>query len=275
MSVARVYDSRVREPPVAGEVRALWTYRSLLAQLVRRDVFLRYRRSALGIAWTILNPLLYMAVFWIVFSSVFHTASVGVPYVVYLIAGVLAATLFSQVVTGVASSMVASAAVLTKIYVPPAVFATAAALSAVINAALSLIPMLVIMACVGVLPSTTAVFAFIPLGFLTLFSLGIGLALAPMAARFQDALELTGVFVLLATYLAPVFWPFTVAPEQFHEVLQLHPLYHVLLTFRALLYEGSFGPWQSYAAMLIAAAVTLALGSWLFARTWRRSIASL
>jgi ABC-2 type transport system permease protein len=275
MSVANVYDSRVRERPVLGEARALWSYRSLLGLLIQRDVFLRYRRSALGIAWTILNPLLYMGVLWIVFSSLFRTASVGVPYVVYLIAGVLVATLFSQVVMGVASSMVASTPVLTKIYVPPAVFATAAAISAVINALLSLVPVLVIMVCVGVIPSITTVFVFIPLGFLALFSMGIGLALAPMAARFHDALELTGVFILLATYLAPVFWPFVIAPERFREVLMLHPLYHVLVTFRALLYEDSFGPWKSYAAMLVAASLTLAVGSWLFARTWRTSIASL
>jgi ABC-type polysaccharide/polyol phosphate export permease len=275
MSTADVYDSRIRERPVVGEARSLWSYRSLLGLLVRHDVFLRYKRSALGIGWTFLNPLLYMGVLWVVFSSLFRTASVGVPYVVYLIAGVLVATLFSQVVVGVASSMVASTPVLTKIYVPPAVFATAAAIAAVINAVLSLVPMLVIMVCVGVLPSATAVFVFIPLGLLTLFAMGIGLALAPMAARFQDALELTGVFVVLATYLAPVFWPFVVAPERFRGALELHPLYHVLLTFRALLYEGSFGPWTSYAAMLVAASLTLALGSWLFSRTWRRSIASL
>jgi ABC-2 type transport system permease protein len=275
MSLGNVYDSRVRERLVLGEARALWSYRSLLGLLVRRDVFLRYRRSALGIAWTILNPLLYMGVLWVVFSNLFRMASVGVPYVVYLIAGVLVATLFSQVVMGVASSMVASAPVLTKIYVPPAVFATAAAISAVINAVLSLVPMLVIMLCVGVVPSITAVFVFIPLGFLAVFSMGIGLALAPMAARFHDALELTGVFVLLATYLAPVFWPFVIAPERFRGALMLHPLYHVLVSFRALLYADSFGPWKSYAAMLVAASLTLAAGSWLFSRSWRTSIASL
>jgi ABC-2 type transport system permease protein len=275
MSVANVYDSRVRERLVIGEVRALWSYRSLLGLLVRRDVFFRYKRSALGVAWTILNPLLYMGVLWVVFSSLFRTASVGVPYVVYLIAGVLVATLFSQVVMGVASSMVASTPVLTKIYVPPAVFAAAAAISAVINAVLSLVPMLVIMLCVGVVPSVTAVFVFIPLGFLAIFAMGIGLALAPMAARFQDALELTGVFILLATYLAPVFWPFVVAPERFRGALTFHPLYHVLASFRALLYEDSFGSWKSYAAMFAAASLTLVVGSLLFSRTWRRSIASL
>ena len=275
MSLANVYDSRVRERPIVGEARGLWSYRGLLALLVRRDVFLRYKRSALGIGWTILNPLLYMGVLWVVFSSLFRTASIGVPYVVYLIAGVLVATLFAQVVVGVASSMVASTPVLTKIYVPPAVFATAAAIAAVINALLSLVPMLVIRLCVGVVPSLTAVFVFLPLGLLALFAMGIGLALAPMAARFQDVLDLTGVFVLLATYLAPVFWPFFVAPERFRGVLELHPLYHVLVTFRALLYEGSFGPWESYAAMLVAASLSLAIGSWLFSRTWRRSIASL
>jgi ABC-2 type transport system permease protein len=272
---ALVYDSRVRETPVVSDLRAVWRYRGLLTLLVRRDVVLRYKRSALGIWWTILNPLLSMAVLWVVFSSVFGHADDEVPYVVYLISGLVVSTLFGQVLLGVASSMLASAPVLTKLHVPPAVFAIAAALAAAVNCLLSLIPMLGIMLVVGVLPSPSALLLFIPVGLLGLTAMGIGLALAPLAARFQDTLDLCGVLITLATYLAPVFWPFDVAPERFRGLLQLNPLYHVLVSFRALLYQDGLGPWTAYVWMVSAALVAVVGGTWIFARTWRRSIASL
>jgi ABC-2 type transport system permease protein len=270
-----VYDSARRETPVLGDLRALWRYRGLMALLVRRDVVLRYKRSAIGVWWTLLNPLLNMAVLWVVFSNVFGHAGSDVPYVVYLIAGLVVSTLFSQVVIGVASSMLTSAPVLTKIYVPPVVFAVAAALAAGINCLLSLIPMLAITLIVGVVPSPTALFLFVPMLLLGAMATGIGLALAPLAARFQDTLELTGVLITLTTYLAPVFWPFDVAPERFRDLLQLNPLFHVLGSFRALLYQGGAGPWSAYVVMGVTATVCMAGGTWIFSRTWRRSIASL
>jgi ABC-type polysaccharide/polyol phosphate export permease len=116
---AVVYDSAARSPLLVTELWNFWTYRRLIRLLVMRDVLARYKRSLLGVWWTLLNPLLTMTVMWLVFSHIFRfrVGISGVPYAVYLLAGVLLVLFFQQGVEMVASSIVANASVLTKVYV--------------------------------------------------------------------------------------------------------------------------------------------------------------
>lgn len=269
------YDSARRRAPLVQEVTNLWNYRGLLRLLVVRDITLRYKRSLLGVSWTLLNPLLTTGVLWLVFSQVFRFNTPGVPFIVYLLSGVLVVNYFSQGVTAVSSSLVASAGILTKVYVPPEVFAASAAAAAAVNFALSLVPLVVIQLLTGTGLPVTALLAVIPaLCVLALIS-GLGLLVATAAIRFTDALDLVGIFVLLLGYLTPTFYPLSIVPPDFRVVIYCNPLYSFVVVFRELLYAGTFAPLWNWAVMVGTSAVLLALGAYVFSRRWPSLAAAL
>lgn len=266
-----VYDSARRSPLLVSELANLWNYRVLIQLLVTRDVLVRYKRSLLGVWWTLLNPLLTMTVMLLVFSHVFRLGAGvrGVPYVVYLLAGVIVLIFFQQGVESVASSIVLNASVLSKVYVPAEVFSVSAGLAAAINLALSAIPLLIFQVVLGVgIPWTVLL---VPLAVLALLCLvvGLGLFVAAIAVRFHDMLDFNRVILLLIGYLAPIFYPISIVPHSIRHVIELNPLYFDLVLFRNLIYGASLSSWQTWVAGFGSGIAMLAIGLWTFARSWR------
>ncbi len=271
-----VYDSDRRRRPVLEEfanVRSNW---GLLRLLVVRDLTVRYKRSALGIWWTILNPLLTTAVMFAVFSQIFRFEMPNdEPFVIYLLCGVILIGFFSQGVIAAGSSIVNSAGILTKVYVPPEVFALAAAAAAAVNLLINLVPLLVVQLAIGWgIPWTVLL---VPLPVLALLALvtGIGLLVAAAAVYFYDVLDLTGVVLGLVSYLTPTFYPITIVPERFRPFVEANPLYSYLLAFRNLVYLGQIPPWYVWAMITATSLLTLSLGVYAFSRSWRRLVVLL
>ncbi len=264
-----VYDSDHRLPPLLDEVSQLVRYRDLLRLLVVRDLTLRYKRSLLGVWWTLLNPLLTTTVMWIVFSNIFRFPTGDVPFIVYLLSGVLLLNFFAQGINGVGVSLVSSASILTKVYVPPVVFAVSAALAAAVNFLVSLLPLLVVQLATGTGIPWTAL--LVPLPGLALLALvtGLGLLVAAAAIRFADTLDLVSILVVLVGYLTPTFYPVDIVPDRFRFVIDINPLYSYLLVFRSLVYEGGPGPWWAWTVMAVTSIASLVVGTWLFSRRWR------
>jgi len=160
---ATYYDSDKARKPLASEVSNLWAHRGLIRLIVTRDLTVRYKRSTLGIWWTLLNPLLTTGVMWIVFGNFFRFDIGGeTPYIVYLLSGILLITYFSQAVIASGSAIVNSAGILTKVYVPPEVFSVSAAIAAAVNFLISLVILLVVQLVLGVGIPWTVVFVPIP-----------------------------------------------------------------------------------------------------------------
>jgi ABC-2 type transport system permease protein len=268
-----IYDSADRPPLILGEARELWSRRGLLRLLVARNLAARYKGSLLGVWWTLLNPLLEMGVLWLVFSHLFRFSTPGTPYAVYLLAGIVLVTLFRETVLGVTTSMINNAPVLSKIYVPPEIFSVSTALALLVSFCTSLMLLLVIMLATSVSIPATLPVVIVPALLMLAFGTGVGLALAPLAVRFPDILELLRVLLTLVTYLAPVFYPFSIVPKSYRVIERLNPLYHFVTTFRDCLYGDSLGSWTHYAAMLVSALVALGVGSWVFARFGRKTLA--
>ena len=273
----RIYDSARRPPAVVGELRNLWEYRELFRLLVVRDVLLKYKRSVLGIWWTLLNPLLTMTVLWLVFSRIFRytIGTTGVPYVVYLLSGVVLIVFFTQAVVAVASSILNNANVLAHVHVPAEVFSLAAATAAAVNFVLSLIPLFIFEIALGVgIPWTVLL---LPIAVLALLGLaaGIGLMVASLAVRFQDTLSLTEILLQLFTYGTPIFYPVSIAPGSFRLVIDLNPLTHYVALFRRLVYGGSVGPLWELGVVMGTSITALVLGAWVFARGWRAAAVML
>jgi ABC-type polysaccharide/polyol phosphate export permease len=270
-----IYDSDQVRTPLLTEFRNLWEFRGLLRLLVTRDLTVRYKRSALGVWWTLLNPLLTMSILWIIFSQFFRFQIPDVPFAVYLLSGVLLVTFFGQGVNATGAAMVNNAAVLSKVYVPAEVFAFSSAIAAASNFMISLIPLFAIQVVTGVGVPWTALLIPLPVLCLLAFTVGVGLLVAAAAVYFYDVLDLTGVFIQLASYLVPTFYPITIVPEGFRWVIQINPLYSYLKVFRGFAYEASFAPGWNFAVMVVSAVVVLLVGVWVFSRSWKNLVVLL
>jgi ABC-type polysaccharide/polyol phosphate export permease len=265
-----VYDSDEPRTPLLTEARNLWRYRGLLRLLVVRDLTVRYKRSTLGVWWTLLNPLLTMGVMWVVFSRFFKFTIPGVPFSVYLLSGILLVTFFSQGVMAVGAAVVNNASVLSKVHVPAEIFSFSAATAAAVNFLLSLIPLLIIQLIAGVGIPWTVFLVVIPVICLLALVSGLGLILASGAVHFFDLLDLTSVFIQLIGYLTPTFYPVEgFIPPEYQPLIFANPLYSYLLVFRGFVYEGVFAPWWAFAVMGGTALGALALGVWVFSRSWK------
>jgi ABC-2 type transport system permease protein len=249
-------------------MRELLRYRDLIGALISRDLRVRYRRSVIGFLWTMLHPLLTMAVLTVVFSYVFRFNVENYP--VYALTGVLFWNFFSQGITASMNSLRGNAALLTKLPVPKAVFPVATVLSGLVNLVFALVPMLLIVGMTG--HAVTPAILFLPVAILVAatFTLGAGLFLSPLAAFFTDIVEMVGILLGLLMYLTPVFYPVSILPDEVRWIVQLNPVRSVLELFRTPIYAGQLpSPLDLAVAVGIAVAV-LAVGALVFRRSSSR-----
>jgi ABC-2 type transport system permease protein len=264
-----VYDSAQRDSLLLGTARRVLEYRGLIRLLVARDLTVRYKRSVLGAWWTLLNPLFTAAIFWVVFNNFLRPRIPGVPYIVYLISGLITVSFYSQglIVTG--NSMAHSASVLTKVYVPPEVFAVSAATAQAVNFFIALLPLLVIQVILGVgIPWTVVL---VPLPALALLALvtGTGLLVATVAIRFQDVMDLIAVSLTMLLYATPTFYPISIVPERYRPLVKLNPLYWYVDVFRHVVYGGTVGPALGWLIIIVTSTGSLLLGVAVFAKRWK------
>ena len=274
---SHVYDSARTSPLLLTELKNLWDYRGLMRLLVTRDVLARYKRSLLGVWWTLLNPLLTMAVMWIVFSRIFRFAVGlgGVPYVIYLLSGVIVLIFFQQGTEMASSAIVLNSHVLSKVYVPAELFSYSAGLSAAINLAFSVIPLLILQLVLGVGIPWTAILVPLPIIALLFLVIGLGLFVAAIAVRFHDMLDFNRVILLLIGYTVPTFYPISIVPPALQRLIAFNPVYHDLVLFRNLVYAGSLSSWQNWVAAYASGILMLLFGLFVFARGWRTAAAMI
>ena len=204
-SAIPVYDSANRRPRWIEEAADLWKYRGLVHELVIRDIKVRYKRSVLGMIWTMLAPLLNMVALTLVFSQLFKQAVRNYP--VYFMAGSIFWTYFSQTTNTAASQSQASNDLAKRMYVPRSVFVASAIGGGLVNLGLSLLPLLLILLVTGF--PLYATWAFLPVSILivTLFTAGVSLLLFTLTTRFADVREMYGVVIQTLFFLTPIRSP--------------------------------------------------------------------
>jgi ABC-2 type transport system permease protein len=269
-----IYDSSRAAPALRQLGTNAWQSRGLVRLLTVRELTGRYQRSVLGVWWSLLNPLLEMLVLWLVFSRVFRFSTPHAPYVVYLLSGIVLITLFRETLMGVAVSLIHNDPLLANIYVPAELFPLSTTAANLANFLLSSVPLVAIMLIAGVSLPLTLPAMVVPALCVAAFAAGIGLALAPFVVTYPDIQNLLRIAITLFSYLAPVFYPFTIVPDRFQGLFQLNPLYHFLAVFRAVLY-GDSASWVSYAVMVGSAVVVLLAGALVFKRYARAAVAAL
>jgi ABC-2 type transport system permease protein len=246
-------------------MRDLLRYRDLLWTLIVRDLKVRYRRSAIGFLWTMLQPLLTMLVLTAVFSAIFRFKIANYP--VYALAGIIFWNFFSQSITASMNSLKGNAHLLTKIPVPSAVFPLAAVGSGLLNLIFALVPLFLILLATGH-HLRPAIF-FLPAAILlaTLFTLGAGLLLSPLAAFFSDVIEMVAVAMTLLMYTTPVFYPMDIVPDPYRWLVRFNPIRSILEVFRDPIYFGKIPPLSHLTVSLTITAVVLAVGVVAFRRS--------
>jgi ABC-type polysaccharide/polyol phosphate export permease len=237
MDQIRIYDSAKRGHVALEEIKELMRYRHLIYQIVRRDVLTRYRRSILGVAWTMLNPLGMMVVLTIAFSQLFGR---DYTYPVYALSGLVAWTFFSQTTNAVIQQNIWGGGIFKRIYIPRTAFALSAMGTGLINLVISIIPLMIVMLVTGVPIKLSLFFLLIPMLLLTFFSLGVGLLISTIAVFFPDVAEMYQIILRAWMYLTPIIYPEKILnPSALKWMFYLNPMYHLVKLYRLPIYDGT------------------------------------
>lgn len=254
------YDSASRGSPPLEELREVIRYRNLILQLTRRDVTTRYKRSVLGIAWTMLNPLGMMVVLTIAFSHIFRFET-EYGYPAYVLSGLLAWNFFSQSTTAAMVNLVWGGGLLHRIYIPRTSFALAAIATGQVNLLLSIIPLLIINLISGVPIRPSLLFLPIPMFLLAAFALGVGLLISTFAVYYPDVAEMYNIATYGWMYLTPVIYPISILPDTLRFwITHLNPMYYFLEIYRSSIYYGKLPDAQIFIPAVLIAVVTLLIG---------------
>lgn len=253
----------------SGPLVTLFRYRALLRQLVIREVKLRYKRSVLGFAWTVLNPLLAMIIFTMVFSRIFSNRP---NYPLYVFTALLGWNLFSAGTSRGLDSVVVNGPIIRKVFVPKAIFPLATVVSQVVNFVFTLIPLFLLMAAVGAGFSLNLLWLPIPLISLTCFALGIALLMGTFNVFFRDVKYFYEAGLLAWFYATPIFFPPEIIPDKFKLLLYMNPMFALLESLRAPVYLGTAPPIGALISGLALSMATLAIGWVVFHRFESRFI---
>jgi ABC-2 type transport system permease protein len=258
--VEYTYDSQKRKSPALEELQDIIKYRDLIFQLVRRDIVARYKRSVLGIAWTMLQPLGMMIVLTLVFSQLFNRVD---GYPAYVLGGLMPWLFFAQTTTFEIQQSVWGGTLMRRIYVPYTAFPAAAVGTGIVNLLLSVIPLLAMMLVVGRPIRLTILFLPIPIILLSAFALGLGLFVSSLAVRFPDVAEMYQIILQAWMYLTPIMYPADILPEAIRKLQFLNPMYYLILLFRVPIYDGVLPSLPLILAATGISVTTLVIG-WIY-----------
>jgi len=245
-------------------LRNFYQYRGLLRELVIRDIKIKYRRSVLGLLWTVLNPLLMMVILSIVFANIFKQQIPNFP--VYLLCGQLIFNFFSEATSTAMGSVLANAPLIKKVYLPKYVFPIGKVFSSFINLISSFIALVIVMIVTRAPIYPTSFLFFIPILYVLIFAIGMGLFLATIALFFRDVIHLYGVALTAWVYLTPIFYPVDILPPAVRTIVELNPLTNIIMVFRSFMLSGTGAPLLLHVKGLLPGLIMLGFGIYVFFR---------
>jgi len=257
---------RASEPGPLIDVPELLRFRDLLWTLAERDLKVRYKQTALGVIWVVLQPLMAALIFAFVFGVIAGLPSDGEPYVVFAFAGMTAWNTFANVLTKVSASLLANGQMISKIYFPRLILSLSSVVSALVDSAFSLVLLLVMMAIYRVWPGWGIVLLPVWLLILVVLALGLGLMASSWMVRYRDVSHIIPVALNLGLFISPVAWSMTNTKlsERFLMVLRLNPLTSLLEAFRWSLFGRGAPPLAALAYSLVVAIAVFWLGMMVF-----------
>lgn len=237
-------------------------YRFLIKQLVTRDFKIKYKRSALGVAWSFFNPLLTMIVQYIVFSTLFRSNIEKFP--LYLMIGIVFFSFFTEASTLGMFSITGNAPLIKKVYIPKYIYPISRVLSSFVNMGCSLIPLTLVMLVSGVPLKASMLLLVYDLICLIVFATGMALILSTSMVFFQDTQHLWSVISMMWNYLTPIFYPETIIPEKWIILYRMNPMYQYITFARTCIIDGMSPQPLSYLWCALSSVSVLMLGIYIF-----------
>jgi lipopolysaccharide transport system permease protein len=250
--------------------RDLWNYRELFYFLAWRDIAVRYKQTVIGVAWSVVRPLLTMVVFTLVFGKLAKLPSNGVPYPILVFAAMLPWQFFSNALTASSESLVGSANMISKVYFPRLAIPTSAVIVSFVDFLLSFAMLLILLAWYRFVPSWRMM--TLPLWVLLTFgaAMGAGLWFASLTVKYRDFRFIVPFVVQLGVYVAPVGFSSSIVPPQWRLLYSVNPLVGVIDGFRWAIIGGDTELYLPGFAISIGLVVALlASGVWYFRKTER------
>jgi lipopolysaccharide transport system permease protein len=256
----------------------LWEYRELLYFLAWRDVKVRYKQTLLGLLWVLLQPLVTVAIFTLIFGKLLKVPSGSVPYPVFLLSALLPWNYFASTLNRCSNSLVGNAHLTTKVYFPRLVIPLSAALSGLVDFSLTFLVLIGLLAYFGIWPSTG--FLLLPVFFAMVFftAVGFGLWLSALNVRFRDVNYLLPFLLQIWMYSTPIVYGTSLIPDRFRWVLAFNPMTGVVEGFRWALLGDHWAEGGPEAALFLVSIVTVVIvtitGA-LFFRSTERTFADI
>src|SRR5690348_6497943 len=249
-------------------LKDIWAYRELLFFLTWRDVKVRYKQTALGAAWAILQPLFMMLIFTIFFGRLAGVASAGIPYPLFALAGLVPWTFFSNAITASGNSLVGSANLITKVYFPRLIVPAAAMLAGLVDFLLAFMLLVLLMFYYRV--TLTAQILFLPvLVILTaLFSLGVGTWMSALNVKYRDVRFALPFLIQLWLFVSSVIVPSSAIPAKYRWILLFNPMSGIIEGYRAALFGTPFD-WPAIGAAAILTILMLFYSVYSFGKAER------
>ena len=242
-----------------------------IASLVSKDFKLKYRRSVLGVLWSVLNPLLMMLVLAAVFTNVLKFGDIP-NYPLYLILGNVLFSLMADSTSSAMGSILESAPLIKKVRVAKMIFPLEKVLFQLVNFAISLIAVVIVMVFFRIAPTVNLLFMPILLVYMLLFCSGLGMLLAALAVFFRDVCHLWGVIITAWTYATPLFYPINLLPEWMQRAEVFNPMWHYVSYFRDIVMYGTWPGIRENLVCLGMALATFAVGFLVFKASEKKFI---
>jgi lipopolysaccharide transport system permease protein len=244
----------------ALDLRELFNARELLFLLAWRDISVRYKQTVLGIAWAILQPVMTMAIFSVLFGKIAKMPSDGVPYPIFAYTGLLPWTFFSNAVVNSSNSLVDSANLISKVYFPRMIIPAGAVLAGLVDFAVASAILLAMMLYYSIWPSFTMLMLVPLVALLSLTALAAGLWLSALNVKYRDVRHAVPFLIQIGMYLTPVVYPVSVIPSKWRWLLALNPVSGAIRGFRSSLLHLPFD-WSAFVVSAIIAAALLVLAA--------------
>jgi lipopolysaccharide transport system permease protein len=250
-------------------LKELWKHRELLYFLTWREIKVRYKQTALGVAWAVLQPLFAMLVFSLFFGRLGKLPSDGIPYPLFVFAGLVPWTFFSNALAGSSNSLVNSAHLISKIYFPRLALPISSILSGLVDFALAFVLLLGIMGYYRVAPTVNALWLPLLVLLAAVTALGVGLWLSALNVEFRDIKHTLPFLSQMWMFATPIAYPSSMLPARWRAIYGLNPMVGVVEGFRWALLGTGTRPGPMILVSSFAAGVLLVSGAFYFRRMER------
>jgi lipopolysaccharide transport system permease protein len=250
--------------------RELWRNRELLLFLVWRDIKVRYKQTALGIVWALLQPISAVIIFSVFFGRLAKIPTGGMPYPLFAYTGTIIWQFFSRALGEASTSVAANERLLSKVYFPRLYLPLSAVLSAMVDLFIPMLLALPMMLYFGFAPGWTSVLIPLVLLMVVMTAFGAGMMFSALDARYRDVRYVLPFLMQVWMFSSPVVYPSTLVPARLRDLYALNPLVGFIETFRVALLGGKSVSWHLFLSSALASVVILVIGLFIFQRVERR-----